>query len=185
MNKALLLAALMLLFTIDASAQTGPPYPATPKPKPKPENPVIKDDLPQDVNLPEEMRIKMAIERADNEYRKIIADVDKLNELSAEIAKAFQDSGKLTSEEAKKLGTIEKLAKRILSHAGGDEVDDKTGRIAQMSVADAINGINDAAAVIKKTMSEETRHVVSAAVIGSSNDIINMAQLLRRAQKSN
>jgi hypothetical protein len=186
MNRVFLLAVFLLLFALQATAQTNTPtYPTTRKPKPRPESSVIKDDFPQESNLPEEMRIRMAIERADNEHRKVMTDVDKLNELSTEVAKVFQDSGKLSGEEVKKLSTIEKLAKRVLSHAGGDEVDDKTGRIAQMSVGDAITGISEAAAVIKKTMDAGTRHIVSATVIGNSNDIINMAQLVRRAQKSN
>lgn len=185
MNKVFFSVVFMLLFALDATAQDNP-RPITRKPRPKPESQIIKDDFPQESNLPEEMRVRMAIERADNEHRKIMEDVDKLNELSFEVTKIFQESGgKLSGEDVKKLSAIEKLAKRILSHAGGDEVDDRTGKIAQMSVADAITGISEAAAVIKKTMDSETRHVVSAAVIGNSNDIINMAQLVRRAQKSN
>jgi DNA repair protein RadC len=137
------------------------------------------------MNMPEEMRVRMAIERADNEHRKVLADVDKLNELSTEVAKSFQERGSLSADEMKKLGAIEKLAKSILSKSGGEEVDDKTGRIEKMTVADAVNNINTAAAAIKKTMTTETRHVVSAAVIESSNDIINIAQFLRHAHKSN
>jgi predicted hydrolase (HD superfamily) len=187
MNRRLLLSAiLMLLFAHFAAAQTSPSNPAATRPKPKEEKKEeLFKDAPQDLSLPEEMRIRMAIERADNEHRKIIADTEKLNDLTAEVAKGFSERGQLTADELKKLSTIEKLAKRILNHAGGDEVDDKTGRIEQMPMADMISGLTTAAAVIKKNMTAETRHVVSATVIANSNDIINLAQCLRRMQKSN
>jgi predicted hydrolase (HD superfamily) len=180
MNRLLLFAAFVLLFAFNVAAQTSPSSPPPPAPKPKQTDDLFKD---QDISLPEEMRMRMAIERADNEHKKILADVDKLSDLSAEVARGFQDHGKLSADEVKKLGSIEKLAKKILGHAGGDEVDDKSGRVEQMSVADCVTNINSAAAVIKKTMTTESRHVVSATVIANSNDIINIAQFLRRAQK--
>jgi hypothetical protein len=186
-GKILVSAILILLFALLAVAQTAQPStPNMTRPRPKVEK---KDDLfkdePQDLTLPEEMRIRMAIERANNEHRKIVADAEKLSDLTEELAKGFGERGSLAAAEIKLLGTIEKLAKRILSHAGGDEVDDRTGRIEQMGAADLVNNINTTAAEIKKTMTTETRHVVSATVIGGSNDIINMAQSLRRMQKSN
>jgi hypothetical protein len=174
----------LLLFACITAAQTAQPNPTRPRPKEEKKDDLFRD-APQDMTLPEEMRIRMAIERADNEHRKIIADAEKLNDLTAEVAKSFGERGGLTSDEMKKLSTIEKLAKRILGHAGGDEVDDKTGRIEQMQVADLINGIVEAAATIKKSMTAESRHVVSATVISNSNDIINMSQCVRRTQKSN
>jgi hypothetical protein len=129
------------------------------------------------------MRIKLAIERADSDYRKALADAEKLNDLSAEVAKVYRERGSLSAEEMKKVGAIEKLAKRILSQAGGDEVDDKTANAEQQSLADACDKLSTAATKIKDSMKTQTRFVVSAAVIASSNEVINLAQFIRRSQK--
>ncbi|HXG63948.1 MAG TPA: hypothetical protein VNO70_02505 [Blastocatellia bacterium] len=140
-------------------------------------------DSAQDINLPPEMRARLAIERAENEHRKVLEDVKKLSLLSSEVAKSYKELGSLSSEELKKISNIEKLAKRILSHAGGDEVDDKSAEAKQMTIAAAVEQIHEAAEKISQNMTAETRHVVSATVIANSNDIINLAQFIRRASK--
>jgi hypothetical protein len=180
----LLLTTFVLLFAISAAAQVNKPFPRTNDPRARPKDGPLKNhELEQDMNLPEEMRIRLAIERADSEYRKALEDAEKLNDLSVEVAKTYRERGQLSADEIKKLGTIEKLAKRILSQAGGDEVDDKAEKTAQKSVADAVDQLSNTAAKIKDSMKTQTRFVVSAAVIASSNEVINLAQYIRHSQK--
>ena len=136
----------------------------------------------QDITLPDEMRARLLIARAEEEHRKFLEDVKKLGELSYEITTGFDKRGSLTSEDVKKLSTIEKLAKRILGHAGGSEVDDKTAQSKQLSVKDAIALMGEAVGKITKIVMAETRHVVSAAVIEQSNEVINLAQFIRHSQ---
>lgn len=138
----------------------------------------------QEVTLPEDMRIKMAIAREENEYKKTLEDVEKLSGLSEEVARDYVERKKLSTVEMKKLNTIEKLAKRVLSHAGGEEVGDKSGSIEHLALADAIDKLNAAAASIRKDMKAETRFVVSATVIANSNEVINLARLIRHTQKA-
>jgi len=181
-RKLLLLTFFTSLLAISAVAQANTPFP-------KPDDSVLRPkdrsarDSDQNVSLPEEMRIRLAIERADSEYRKTLADAEKLNDLSAEVAKVYRERGSLSVEEMKKVGTIEKLAKRILSQAGGDEVDDKTGKTEQKSLADACDKLSDAASKIRDSMKTQTRFVVSAVVIANSNEVINLAQFIRHSQK--
>jgi hypothetical protein len=181
-KKLLLLTIFTLLLAISAAAQANKPFPKSDDPMLRHKDRSSKD-TDQDGGLPEEMRIKMAIERADNEYRKALEDAEKLNDLSDEVAKSYRERGHLSAEEMKKLSTIEKLAKRILSQAGGDEVDDKAAKTEQKSLADAVDQLNSTAAKIKDNMKTQTRFVVSAAVIASSNEVINLAQYIRRTQK--
>jgi hypothetical protein len=136
----------------------------------------------QDITLPDEMRARLLIARAEEEHRKFLEDVKKLGELSDEITTGFGKRGSLTSEDVKKLSTIEKLAKRILGHAGGSEVDDKTAQSKQLSVKDAIALMGEAVGKITKIVMAETRHVISAAVIEQSNEVINLAQFIRHSQ---
>ena len=180
-KKFLLSAFFILLFAIGAAAQVRG---VTPRRVDRPEPGEGKSkDSDQNVNFPEEMRIRMDIERADSEYRKTIEDADKLNDLSAEIAKSYRDHGGLTADELKKVGTIEKLAKRILNQSGGDEVDDKNKPV-QRSVPEAIEQLSAAAANIQKSIKVQTRFVVSATVIANSNEVINLAQFIRHSIKA-
>jgi hypothetical protein len=141
-------------------------------------------DGDQESTLPEDMRIKMAIAREEDEYKKTLEDVEKLSGLSDEVAKGYVERKQLSADDVKKLNTIEKLAKRILSHAGGEEVGNKPGSVEHLELADAIDKLNSAAANIKKDMKAETRFVVSATVIANSNDVINLARLIRHTQKA-
>ena len=181
-RKLLLLTVFTLLFALSASSQTNSPFPKKDDPLVKGKDRPTKDSE-QDGGLPEEMRIRLAIERADSEYRKAMEDAEKLNDLSVEVAKIYHERGQLSADEMKKLGTIEKLAKRILNQAGGDEVDEKAAKAEQKSIADAVDQLSSTASKIKDNMKTQTRFVVSAAVIASSNEVINLAQYIRRAQK--
>ena len=129
------------------------------------------------------MRARLAIERAENEHRKVMEDVEKLHGLSEDIAKRYLEAGKFSDNEIKKVETIEKLAKRILSHAGGNEVNDKEGEPLRLSIAEAVDQLSVAASNIKKSMTEETRFVVSAVVVANSNEVIDLAQFIRRLNK--
>lgn len=179
-KKFLSSAFFILLFAIGAAAQVRGVQPRRVDAS-RPETGEGRSD--QNANFPEEMRIKMSIERADSEYRKTLEDVDKLNDLSAEIAKSYHDKGRLTVDELKKVGTIEKLAKRILSQSGGDEVDDKNKPV-QRSLPEAFEQLSAAAANIQKSMKVQTRFVVSAIVIANSNEVINLAQFIRHSIKA-
>ena len=151
-------------------------------------NPTRPSSLPpqedQDgAHLPDEMRIRMEITRADEEYKKTVDDADKLSALSTEVARSFHDAGKLGSDDLKKVGSIEKLARKILAHTGGDEVGG-SGAIRQKPVPEAIADLSAAADKIQKSIKQETRFVVSAVVIGNANEVIHLAQHIRRSLKA-
>src|SRR5689334_375616 len=139
----------------------------------------------ENTHIPEEMRIKMEIARADEEYKKTLEDADKLSLLSTEVTRAFQGAGKLAGDDLKKLGTIEKLAKHILSQAGGDEVGDNSADLQTKPLNDALDQLSAAADRVHKSIKEQTRFVVSATVISNANDIIHLAQHIRRLAKAN
>lgn len=155
-----------------------------PQADPPPESaiPDFREEPGQNLSLPEEMRVRMLIERRENEYKKVIENVEKLNDLASEVAANFHKDGKLSSEDLKKVGVIEKLAHQVLTHAGGEGVDDKD--LKAPTVGDAVDKMSEAAAKIKKDVTAETRFVVSATVIASSNDVINLSRLIKRTQKN-
>jgi hypothetical protein len=183
MSRGLALVAVFILLSAPAAGAQNP------RPAPKHDDPKPSDRFPDDSrdehsNLPDEMRVKMAIARAEQEHKKILEDVDKLRDLSGQIALAYGDRGKLSSEDVKKLGAIEKLARRVLNFAGGEQVDDKDGAPQPATLAEAIDKLNSSAEDIKKDMAAETRFVVSAAVIEKSNEVIRLARFIRRPPRS-
>ncbi|MBI3652870.1 MAG: hypothetical protein HY231_17740 [Acidobacteria bacterium] len=139
------------------------------------------DEWSQDANLPPEMRSRLAIERAKSEYRKIIEDARKLNDLSADLAKHYHEKNQLSSDDVKNVGTIEKLAKRILSFAGGSE--EKMEAAKALSLGEAISQLDKSAENVRKFLEVESRHVISAKLIADANQAINLAQVIRHFHK--
>jgi hypothetical protein len=184
--KLITTALLLGLVSMAAVAQQNPPR-ATRTPERTSQPTVIgdrTDGSEQQSNLPEEMRIRMAIERADGEHRKILDYVKKLTGLSAEVIASFRERGNFIPDDMKKLGDIQKLAKRILSHAGGNEVDDDPKENSKLTLAEAVDQLQAAVDKISDETISRTRHIVSATVIANSNHVINLTQLIRSKQKN-
>jgi hypothetical protein len=173
------IASFIFLSAMSVVAQTPRPGDRLPEPK---TGEVRPRDHDQEVSLPEEMRVKMAIARAESDHKKVLEDVEKMSDLCGEIAKGFAEHKQLSVDDMKKLGTIEKLAKHVLNSAGGEEIDDKSAA-DHMQTSEAINKLNAAAETIKKDMKAETRFVVSATVIANSNQVIHLSRYIRRAPK--
>jgi DNA repair protein RadC len=171
-KNTLLLAIVILLTVLDVAGQTGRPMGSPPE---KPSG-----DQGPEINLPEEMRVRMANERAENEHKKVLEDVEKLNQLSDEVAKNYGEHKHISPADITKLRTIEKLAKRVLTHSLGEETGDKDGSTERLPVPDAIDKLKNDAANIEKDMKTATRFVVSATVIANSNEVINLARLIRQ-----
>lgn len=171
------IAIFILLFASAATAQN-------PRPEVRPPASKYPDDGQEVSHLPDDMRVKMAIARAEEDHKKVLEDVEKLSNLSGEIARGYGERKRLSSDDLKKLGTIEKLAKRVLTHAGGEEVDQKSNEIEHLPLADAIDLLSTTVANIRKEMTAETRFVVSATVIANSNEVINLSRFIRRAKKA-
>jgi hypothetical protein len=157
------------------------PSAAPPRPRVSPQQ--SDPDQQQDVALPDEMKSRMEIERADKEHQKLVDSAKQMGELSAEVAKSFKESSRLDAPELKKLTSIEKLARKILSDSGGEQVNDKSDQDEKMTLAEAVDRLSTAAADVATSVSKSTRFVVSAAVIFNSNEVIRLAQYIRRAEK--
>jgi len=174
-----LLPIMLLLLAAQAPAQVK----ATEAPKPRVtgQQPDIQEQ--QDVSLPEEMKTRMQIERADKDHQKLVESAKQMGELSAEFAKSFKETSRLDSQELKKLASIEKLARKILSDSGGEQTNDKPDQDEKLTLAEAVDRLNTTSADVANSITKGTRFVVSAAVISNSNEVIHLAQYIRRAEK--
>src|SRR5438270_4584002 len=178
-----LLIAFVLLAAPSAAAQSSTPVPKRPAvPPPRMDYP--GGDEQEGSHMPDEMRVRMEIARADAEYKKTLDEADKLFTLSTEVARVFRDTGKLAGEDLKKVGAIEKLARHILSQAGGDEVSERASGLQDKPLNDALEQLSAAADKVQKSIKEQTRFVVSATVVGNANEIIHLAQHICRTLKA-
>ena len=179
--RLLWLLVCLIFFCFAAAAQTTKPEPTSKLPAADPPRKTPEDrwNQSQDSGLPDEMRTRMATERAENDHRKILEDVDKLNDLSSEVARGYHERGKLSNEDLKRVSTIEKLAKHVLNHTLGAEVEDKSPK--PLTMAEAVDQMKTAAGNIKQTMKTESRFEVSAVVIANSNDVINLVHFIKRS----
>src|SRR6185369_5733455 len=145
--------AFVLFVALPAAAQSTAPVPKSPTALPPPA------DFPgrsgqERSNLPEDMRIRMEIARADAEYKKTLDEADKLTTLSIEVTRVFHETGKLEGEDLKKVGAIEKLAKHILSQAGGDEVAERSADLQRKPLVEAIEQMSLVADKVQKCIKE-------------------------------
>ena len=170
---------LFVLIPVVALAQDQAPAPRSSQPAGNGQFNKNKPDT--EISLPEEMRVRMASERADTEHRKILDAAKQLDELSLDLAKKYKENTRITAEEVKKLATIEKLAKKILNGVAGEEVSAKDGDSEKLTISDAVERLSAAAASIDKSITTSTRFVVSATVIADSNEVIHLTQFIRHA----
>ena len=176
-GKSINLFITALVVSTGIFAQSRPSVRQQTSPTPPPENSQYPNESEAGGGMPDEMRVRMLIARRENEYKKVMEQVNQLSDLSDGIAFRFHQQGKLNDVDVKNLSQIEKLARQVLSHAGGDQVEDKDNK---PTLADAVDQIATAAAKIKKDMTAETRYVVSAEVISSTNQVINLSRYVRR-----
>lgn len=182
----MVLASQVSLVILLMLGQSSSPVPKTRQPAPKSTVTVIREapeDERQDPGMPEEMRTRLAIERAEIEHKKILSSAEKVGDLTAQIHKIYSETGKLTSDEIKKLGEVEKLAKRILTHSGGDLTADDPGGHNHLTLTEAIDRLSEVGASVKKSVSEKTRFVVSMQIISDSNHLVHLVQFIRKNNK--
>jgi hypothetical protein len=177
MFKRLLLSLIVLGSATSSFAQSRSNRQALPPDRDPIQIPTESD---AGVNLPDEMRIRMLIARRETEHKKVMESVDQLNDLSEQVATRFRRDGRLVEADLKLMGQIEKLARQVLSHAGGETVEEKEEK--KPTLGEAVDLIAAEAAKIKKDMTAETRYVVSAAVIASSNQVISLSRYVRRVR---
>lgn len=178
MFKFILLALLLIPISGVATARAQAPGKA-PTARSSRNQSGSDSDTPE---LPEEMRFKLESERKEKDYQKLVDSAAELSDLSAEVAKQYKESPTLSADQVKKLASIEKLAKRILAQSGGEEVSEKSGE-QPVPIPEAVEKLAATAAEVKKAVTTATRFVVSATVIANSNDVIHLAQYIRRGQK--
>ena len=139
------------------------------------------DDKPKSFR---ETLVKLRIDKEKKEYDEMLNRGEEALKLSAELEKAYEQNGRLNSNEINKLATVEKLVKKIRSELGGDDddedLDDKTvSPPTPMDQREAVRSFRSTTVQLFEELKKTTRFTVSAAAIQTSNAVLRLTKLLR------
>jgi hypothetical protein len=137
-----------------------------------------RDDDDDQTSPSEEMVKSVEIRRSEETYKENLERARETVQLSAEVRDTFKQQNSLSAAELKKLARIEKLARSIRNDAGGGE-DDTTLTDPPKSLDAALQRLAEMCEEFRKKVEKTPRHVVSAAVITSANQLIELTRLIK------
>lgn len=178
--RSLLVAAALFVFTSCACAQTTSHSPGTP---PSTSTPIDqnKDDPLNDYGSPEnEMRAKLVLKEEKRRYDENVARAREASRLASEVRQSYEQRNSFSSDDAKKLERLEKLAKRIRNEAGGSDSEaDAEVKDIGPAMEDTVKKVAQLAGDLQKMVEKTPRWVVSATVIDQANKLIGLVQHVR------
>lgn len=142
------------------------------------------DDAEQERTLPmgspaAEAMARQLIEHEKKEHRENIERAQEVARLSQEIQRDIEKKARLDAEGARRLERIEKLARRIRSEAGGSDMPGAL-KDAPTTIEQAAHRLSRIAKELSAEVEKTPRQVISASIIEKSNEIIELARLIRR-----
>lgn len=170
-------AVFLLLCALSAGAQTkaAPPLPPDTDPPPRRD----KDNPPPPLGSPEQELLDRAVIRAQEEsHQEALERAKEGAQLGLELRETFKTQKTLNREALKKLERLEKVARGIRSRAGGSD-DDDTLENPPRDLEAALARLADLTEELRKQVEKTSRHVVSAAVIEDSNELIELVRYIR------
>lgn len=120
---------------------------------------------------------KMQIRREEEEHKKLVRAAAEVKENAEALLRDASDS-KLPRAAEKKLKEIEKGAKKIRSESGGGEGDQQLDPVPA-TLAEALKQLCEASSKLQAGMEKTSRHVVSATVVATATEVIQLVKLIR------
>jgi hypothetical protein len=156
------------------------------QPTPKPRTSSTQPDLnsPRDPvegeqsSSTEEMLKDAEIKRLEMTHKENLERARETAQLGAELREAFERQKSLGAAEMKKVARIEKLARAIRNESGGDD-DDEGLKDPPPQLEAALARLSEMCEELRKKVEKTPRHVVSASVIASANQLIALAKHIR------
>ena len=130
----------------------------------------------REIGSPEEEIIRRAeIKHEEESHKEMVERADEAALIGEQILGSFQKNKSLNKDDFKKLERMEKLARKIRGSTGGSDddapLDNPLARLADVS------------AQLNKSVQKTSRLVISAAVINSSNELIELIKHIRGIQR--
>jgi hypothetical protein len=146
-------------------------------PDPIPNDPRA-DEGPQDRSPLVDMMVKRRIRLEEKQYQENIDRAREAAQIGAELHAAFSNSHHLTESDFKKLDRLEKITKKIREEVGGSNGDGIPDKVPT-DVQSALERIDCVADTLKARMEKTPRMVVSAAVIDTANELLDLIKIVR------
>ena len=174
---ALLVFVILVCASVATAQVPAQPRPS-PTPPPKPMEGIKNPDEPPLTTFEEELRAKRAIKMAEKDHEENLKRAREIAELGKELHDTLKDKSVLDHESLKKVERLEKLTKKVRGEAGGEDEEveipnrpsDLPGAVAQIA---------EASEALSKNVIDTPRQVVSAAVIGKANVLLELIKMAR------
>lgn len=168
MRRALtLIAALLALTPVCASAQVNAADQTSPAPSPR------------GFGSPtEEMLHRAEIRREEEMHKEMVERADEAVQIGGELLASFKKNNSLTRDDVKRLEKLEKLARKIRGGAGGsDDEEGLSDPPGQME--SAVTRLAKLTGDLKESVAKTSRLVISGNVIRRSNEMIELIRHIR------
>lgn len=170
--RGLLLALTSLaLLASAAAAQTGSRVDA--------QTDASGQDHRRELGSPEEEIIRRAeIKHEEESHKDMVERADETALIGEQILNSFQKNKSLNKDDLKKLDRMEKLARKIRGGAGGSD-DELALENPPQQLEKALARLAEVSDQLNKSVQKTSRLVISAAVINSSNELIELIKHIR------
>lgn len=136
--------------------------------------PRAEEDLPTGIK---ETLAKARLKNEEKEYNEMLERAAEAAKLGAELKRDFERNQRLTSDDLKKIDSLEKLVKRIRRDLGGKSGEDEEVDVTNLE--NAFTEIENAARELSEELKVSTRYSVSVKAIENSNALLVLMQFVR------
>ena len=129
----------------------------------------------------EEIISRAAIKHEEESHREMVERADEAALIGERLLNTFQKNKSLSRDDLKKLERMEKLARKIRGSTGGSD-DDAPLENPPQQMDKALARLAEVSDQLNKSVQKTSRLVISAAVINSSNELIELVKHIRSIQ---
>ena len=166
-----LIALLVLLSPVGASAQLPSAADDRPRPRYRPQ----RGDM---ASPEEEMLSRAEIRREEETHKEMVERADEVAQIGDQLLASFKKNNSLTRDDQKRLERLEKLARKIRGGAGGSD-DEEELSDPPVQIEGAVTRLAKLSCDLKQSVSKTSRLVISANVIRRSNEMIELIRHIR------
>ncbi|GAC1406864.1 MAG: hypothetical protein NVSMB56_20520 [Pyrinomonadaceae bacterium] len=134
-----------------------------------------------DQNL-SELRARNAIKREETIHAETLERAREVAKLGTQLRETFARVKSLATDDLKKLARMEKLTRKIRGDAGGTGDGDPSKDLPD-DKPEAISRLAKLADELREHVEKTPRHVISAAVVARSNQLLELIERIRQFSK--
>lgn len=137
----------------------------------------------RELGSPEEEIIRRAeIKHEEESHKEMIERADEAALIGEQLLNSFQKNKSLNKDDFKKLERMEKLARKIRGSTGGSDDEAPLDNPPQQ-MDKALTRLAEISVQLNKSVQKTSRLVISASVINSSNELIELIKHIRSIQR--